>query len=230
MIPDWAFLTAEKYVQKHKPEKRIEPIPYDPKKWKIYFGMANPKLLLSNIGTYSIAKPQMGGQLIAFIKKQIKNIKNLVVTETHGGLGGFTIPLAANFKKVQTVEIEKVHADIIKNNVSVLNHRNVQVYENDFMEIYPSLQQDVIVCDPPWGGLDYHEKKNIQLGLNNVNIIYFINKLAREKRYSLFVLLVPANYDFNNFFRHLDADLVARTRIEYSNPARPHHFFIGIRL
>lgn len=228
MIPEWAFLTSQKSLIKHVPEKKIEYLKYDPKKWQKYFGILNPKLQLTNIGAYSIARPQMRQQLLDFIQKIVGSTKNLIVTETHGGLGGFTINLANGFKKVQSVEIEKMHADIIKNNCNILGKKNVAVYNKDFMDIYPDLKQDVIVCDPPWGGPDYYERESVCLGLNNVNIVYFINKLADEKKFKLFVLLAPSNYDFNNFIGHLDPKYLSSVHVEYADPNHPHHFFISI--
>ncbi len=229
MIPKTAFISAEKKVIPHTPEKKIQLIPYNAAQWKRYFGVQNRELQLTNIGTYSIARPRMGTRLVQFIKSLIRaDYKSLVITETHGGLGGFTVPLARAFQKVQPVEIEEVHAEIIANNAGVLGCRNVEVHMGDYMEIANSLHQDVIVSDPPWGGPDYVSKKNIKLGINNVNIVHFINEAAAHKSCRLFVLLAPHNYDFNDFFTSLDPALIKHVRIEYVDPKAASHFLVGV--
>lgn len=228
MIPNWAFLSSKKKVIKHVPENKIKLMDYDRSQWLKYFGVDNPDLQISNIGAYSIAKPQMGEQLMDFIVSILGSTKNMTVTETHGGLGGFSIPLSKMFKKVQSVEIEKVHADILKNNARVFGRGNISVINSDYMNQMKTLSQDVIVSDPPWGGRDYIDKKCISLGINNIDVVHIINELAGNHKFRLFVLLVPGNYDFNNLFLrlHLSSENLTIRMVHYG---KKKYFYIGIR-
>lgn len=234
MIPNWAFLSSKKKVIKHIPESKIKLIEYDKAQWLRYFGVDNKLLQMSNIGTYSIAKPQIGVQLIEFITSMLASLheangaKTMTVTETHGGLGGFSIPLSRIFKKVQAVEIEKVHADILKNNACVLSRGNISVVNADYMDVMKTLSQNVIVSDPPWGGQNYVDKKFLSLGINNIDITHIINELNQNKKFVLFVLLVPANYDFNKLVAHLDPRLLHNLVVKLCTYGKKKYYYIGI--
>lgn len=231
-IPQWAFLTNEKRVKRHIPEKSLVLMKFNKEKWVKCFGVPDPRLQISNVGIYSIARPQMGERLVDFIRDLIGDTAQLTITETHGGLGGFTAPLARHFKRVQAVEIEPLHASIISNNTGILAaaaHGDVQVLNADYMDVMHELQQDVILSDPPWGGTDYHQRRAMSLGLNNINIIHIINELYDRGAFKLFVLLVPSNYNFSEFVQRLAPAALANVRISHVDPAKPHHFFIGVK-
>ena len=132
---DWNKLPLHCYIDKTKkfvsfiPEKNIVLAKYNYKIWSKKFpqdmgDVPLKKLMLTNIGIYSIATPSISNSLLDLInmlcsKFNLKS-KSLTITETNGGLGGFSIRLAKNFQNLNIVEINNEHVKIIKNNLKVL--------------------------------------------------------------------------------------------------------------
>jgi hypothetical protein len=244
IIPRNYFLSNDKHIVKFVPEEKIEEEPWDNKLWSrlfVYTKNMN-KLRLTNIGKYSISKPLISEGLLKlvkflwekFLRKVIPRIENVVITETNGGVGGFSIKLMDVFSNINIVEIIPEHYDIIRNNLEVywgnLDNYNIKIYKNDYLDILYDLNQDVIICDPPWGGLDYKKNLSIRLGLNNINIIHIINRLYTNKKFYIFILFVPYNYDIQQLItglicKHIYIDIPV---INQSNPARNKHYFISI--
>ena len=55
---------------------------------------------------------------------------------------------------------------------------------------------DVLYIDPPWGGPDYREKKELDLFLANVRLdVWLEDVLSGPYRPSFVFLKVPANYN-----------------------------------
>jgi len=95
---------------------------YNEKQWKKLF---NPppnnnykNLQLTSIGIYSIGQPDIIKELLIFVKEQIKNInldiKTLTITETNGGLGGFSSVLLKEFNNVNIVELNPTNYKLFK--------------------------------------------------------------------------------------------------------------------
>jgi tRNA/tmRNA/rRNA uracil-C5-methylase (TrmA/RlmC/RlmD family) len=219
IVNSWCFVNSKHKILKFKPEKKIEPLDYDYKLWSRIFpknANVNFKLLkLTNIGKYSAAKQHVSKLLITTLREFLNawfpssNLKNITITESNGGLGALTIILAKHSKKVNSVEIIKDHVDIIKNNVDQykFSHK-VNVVHADYMDVAYKLKQDIIVADPPWGGTDYYKISKIRLHLNNVDITCIINKLYEKKKFKIFVLLVPYNFDIKLFMEKTICDTV----------------------
>jgi hypothetical protein len=207
--PPWCYINKKFKFVPFISEQKIEDFPYQKNIWERTFpekkGVDLTKLRLTNIGRYSIAKLNVTNDLKSLISEiynlvEKKPLKDLVITESNGGLGGLTITLAPLFKKVNTVEIIKEHAEIIKHNVSQYNlMKNVRILNADYMDVMLELKQDIIISDPPWGGLDYGNQRYLKLGLNNIDITCIINKLYDKKLFKLYVLLVPHNFDIKHF-------------------------------
>jgi hypothetical protein len=212
-------------------------IPFSQKAWLDRFGIYGltdrqmSKLMLTDVGLYSIAKPVLVNALVNLLKsierKTGVSLEDSVAIETNAGLGGFTIPLSYMFKRVYAVEIDPLHCDIIRNNARVLKRSaNIRVIKKDFLKYSDTLLKTpgksarFIVSDPEWGGHDYKQQKNIRLGLSNVNIIHFIKLLAG--RFDFFILLAPFNYDRNQ----LESELEGSGLYIGTHRAGRHYFVI----
>ena len=179
-----------------KPEKDPEEIKVTEELYKKLFTKDDKidfnSLKISNIGIYSITKPDMASKICKEIHK-LMNTFDLTITDALGNVGGMTMSLAKFFAKVNTCEIIPLHCDIIKNNLQVYNLENkVNIINDDYMNIMYKLNQDIIFFDPPWGGENYKNEDGVVLGINNVNIYCIINKLLQHAKYIL--LLIPYNY------------------------------------
>jgi trimethylguanosine synthase len=203
------FCDTNKKVVKFIPEIEPEEITVTKNIFNYKFPKFNSKidftkLRMSNIGMYSIAKPNMAQNICKYIEKYIKT-RNITITDALGNMGGMTLIFAHTFDVVNVCEIITLHCDILKNNLKVYNLIDkVNVVCGDYYEQMFKFKQDVIFFDPPWGGPSYGEQKELQLCINNVNITCIIIKLLKNAKYIF--LLVPSNYDFNNFLKHISKE------------------------
>ena len=203
------YLDKSKKYDKFIPEEDIKYIDYDERLWHKKFWLKPrkdfSKLQLTNIGIYSIAQKETC-QIIPFIINKYLDIKDSVITETTGGLGGFSLCLVEKCKMLNIVEITPTHSQVIRNNLEIydFDERKYNIINDDYMNVMMELEQDVIVADLPWGGYAYRLSNKLNLGLNNINIVCIINKLIKLNKFKLFILLIPYNYDKNYFIEHID--------------------------
>lgn len=168
-------------------------------------------LRLSNVGRYIVCKLNVSENLVKMIPKiygmiegEKKAMKDLVVTESNGGLWVWLLQWHQYSKKINTVEIIPLHVEIIKHNVKEYKlSKKVNVIESDYMNVMNTLKQDIIVSDPPWCGRDYMKYTRLRLHLNNIDITCIINDLYRKDKFKLYVLLVPYNYDIKFFIEKI---------------------------
>lgn len=210
-IPSWCYVNKNFKKIPFIPEKKIDMLDYQEQLWSKTFpvkkGIDLSKLCLTNIGKYSVAKLNVTDPLCKLIPRiyslldvKKKNLKDLIITESNGGLGGLTISLAPLFKKVNVVEIMELHADVIKHNISQYGLlKKIKIINEDFMDIMYDLKQDIIISDPPWGGPEYFKYKTLRLHLNNVDITCIINDLYKKDLFNMYILLVPKNFDIHFF-------------------------------
>ena len=153
-------------------------------------------------GLFSVSSKNVSKFICNIIKKYLRttDYKDITITDATAGIGGNTISFMSNYGKVNAVEINKTRFNCLKNNVNLYFTRdnlNVEFINQDYLEIYKKLEQDIIFFDPPWGGKDYKSNDNINLFLSNNNIISICNDL---KDYTnLIVIKVPKNFNIKKF-------------------------------
>jgi predicted RNA methylase len=189
------FLGKQKKIIPFEPEIDVKEIEVTKEKYEKYFpqdkSIDHTKLQLSNIGEYSISRPLTAALIADSIRSDVG--ESATVTDAFGNMGGMTIALAMKMSNVNTCEIVPTHCKMLKNNVDQYGlSEKVTIHCGDYMKVMKDLKQDAIFFDPPWGGTDYKDKKYIDLGINNVNIICIINKLLAHAKY--IYMLVPHNY------------------------------------
>jgi hypothetical protein len=203
---------------------------YNEKQWKKLF-IAPPNnnykdLQLTSTGIYSIGQPDIIKELLLFVKEQIKNVNldnnTLTITETNGGLGGFSSILLKEFNNINIVELNPTHYKIIQNNLKVygfdkLPNKNITIYQGDYLDKMFELNQDIIISDPPWGGRNYIKKPAIRLGFDNIDIVEVINKLNSENKFILFIFLAPVNFNFNLFLSKIQSNKISIRKVRSHN-------------
>jgi hypothetical protein len=157
------------------------------------------KLQISDIGKFSISKPQ-DAEYINNIILLYMNTTKITITDATANNGGNTINFSLMFDKINSVEISKVQFDILQNNVNVYNLKNITLYNENYLNIMFNLQQDVIFIDGPWGGIDYKKKEFINIYLDNLNLVDLIKQIYNNKCCKICVLKVPKNYNFIKLF------------------------------
>jgi tRNA/tmRNA/rRNA uracil-C5-methylase (TrmA/RlmC/RlmD family) len=200
------FLGKQKKVIPFVPEIEVEEVSVTKEKYTKYFpekeNLEYTNLKLSNIGEYSIARPHIAAKIADSVLEDVGS--SSTVTDAFGNMGGMTIALAQRFSKVNTCEIVPTHCEILQNNLEQYGLlEKVTIKCEDYMNVMKTLNQDAIILDPPWGGTDYKNKKYIDLGLNNVNIVCIINKLLTKAKY--IYMMVPHNYKYEDL-RLIDAN------------------------
>lgn len=182
--------------QEFIPEKEIKLLSYDNELWEKIFpkkkGINIENYQLTNIGYYSIILPKDSERIANIIKSYFDS--NIVVTDATSNMGGVVMKLSDYFK-VNAVEINNKHFEILKNNVNNYGSKHkVNFYCNDYLDIIDELKQDVVFFDPPWGGTDYRKEKNIDLKLDNISISKIVEYILENKLAKLIVVRVPINY------------------------------------
>ena len=157
-------------------------------------------------GEYSISNTKASDKLVYLIKKYFKtNNNNLTITDGTGNNGSDTIALGLNFQQVNSIELDPINYAVLENNVKhVYQLDNVKLFQGDSVKVIPTLKQDVIYLDAPWGGRNYMKESRISLYLGKYEISDIYNKFKSNTK--LFVFKVPKNYDFTHFIQNTSLD------------------------
>ena len=151
-------------------------------------------------GEYSISNTKASDKLVYLIKKYFKT-NNIKITDGTGNNGSDTIALGLNFQQVNSIELDPINFSVLENNVKhVYQLNNVKLFQGDSVKVIPTLKQDVIYLDAPWGGRDYAKESRIGLYLGKYEISDIYNKFKSNTK--LFVFKVPKNYDFTHFIQN----------------------------
>ena len=154
------------------------------------------KLKMTSEGMYSVSGKEGSKFVSKIILKNMKKNKNITVTDCTGNNGSETLMFAKYFTKVNSIEIDDINYQVLKNNIDVYEYKNINLIKgNSIIELH-NLEQDVIVIDAPWGGPDYKSKQKLKLYLDNLEISDIFNQFKNKAK--LFILKVPFNYDINN--------------------------------
>jgi hypothetical protein len=161
-------------------------------------GVDRSKLMMTDIGLYSITPYIEADLMVDIIEKSInKPLNNLIITESNGGLGGNTLSFAKRFGKVNTVEYSALHCDILRHNIEVYGYSNIQLYCTSYINVYEQLDQDIVFMDPPWFGPGYKYVKKLYLYIGEYLMEDIINQI--KEKIKLLVIKVPFNYDIDYF-------------------------------
>lgn len=102
-------------------------------------------------------------------------LKEKIITDLGACIGGNVWSFAKKTKYCFAIEISKLHCDIMKDNMKLLDINNITIYNKNYFDIKDDIKQDLMFLDPPWGGLDY--KKNVTLNYIYNNKIISLDEL-----------------------------------------------------
>ena len=164
----------------------------------------NQKLLITNIGKYSITKPLQGkwmkSIMIDFFKQKKLNTKYCTIIDAFAGIGGDSIFFSKYFQHVHAIEKNKTHFEVLKNNIEVLDLNNVHLYMGNFMHVIQQAKlidtKYILYMDPPWGGPEYKKQEIIDLEIeldvpNEKKLYEVMNSLYAY--YQIVFLKAPIN-------------------------------------
>ena len=168
----------------------------------------NRRLLITNIGKYSVTKPIQGkcikSIMIDFFKNKKLNTKYCTIIDAFAGIGGDTIYFSKYYNQIHSIEKNNIHFEVLSNNVNVLDLENVKLYNGNFMDIIKKNNlidsKYILYMDPPWGGPEYKKHKYIDLEIeldlpNEKKLHEVINILYNH--YNIIFLKAPINIQIN---------------------------------
>jgi predicted RNA methylase len=213
-VPRKAFINKKKgYIVDRIKEPTA--LKFDRELWERLFGKREnlSRLQITDVARYSMANNMISNKLRETLVKHISlvlqcDLGKLTVTETNGGVGGFSIKLAEMFNKLNIVELSSTHANMIRNNLSHTSDsktKKICIYNENYMDVMYDLKQDIIVSDPPWGGYSYANRSSFKLGFNNVNITHVINSLYKRGMFKLYVVFAMRNFDIQDFVNNIES-------------------------
>ena len=191
----------------NKYEKYVEPVILDNinvfpffKKEDIEKASSNNKLLqITDKGKYSISKPTDADWITNIICKFSldvikKHPSTQIITDGTAGIGGNVINFSKHFAHVNSIEINNIHSNVIKNNIEALDINNVTHIHDNFLNFIENSQysDSLFFLDPPWGGKSYKNFKYFNLKLGKL-MIYDIINIFHKKGYKYLCLKAPIN-------------------------------------
>ena len=171
------------------------------------------KLLADDETITFITKPNDTKQICSIIQNYINkyiSYDKAVIIDATACIGGDTIAFSKCFHNVISIEIDKQRYEYLKNNINVFKLQNVQYINGNCIDIINKLPYyDIIYVDPPWGGKDYKQHKNLKLSISDIPIdnlildFFDINKTVCVPK--LVVLKLPMNYDIKYLFETINS-------------------------
>jgi hypothetical protein len=166
-----------------------------------FFPSNNDKILIDSVGKYSISLPDKT-QIITNLIGKYMGTNDITITDAMACVGGDTLTFSKTFKSVNACELDKTRFDYLKHNMELFECKNINFINDDYLNIYKKLSQDVIYIDPPWGGPEYKSKSKIKIKLGETKLEEVCDEIVEKKLCKLLVLKLPYNYDLTELNWH----------------------------
>jgi len=163
-------------------------------------GVSMKEIELTEEGKYSYTKREDGDKTIHFLKRYIPSLHSRSILDGTGNIGGDTILFGLNFQTVHSIELDPENFKALEHNVELYKLKNVHLHEGDTTKLYKEYPSEILYLDPPWGGPDYKEKRDLDLWLGSHRIDVFLRDSVLGKDVSWkpiwIVLKLPFNYNW----------------------------------
>ena len=174
---------------------------------KFFFPPSN-KFELKNLnisleGMYSVSHWKDNQKIIEYLDKINFNYKDTLLVDATANVGGVTIYMAKYFKEVIGIELDGLNYNMLRNNVKLYELKNVSLLFGNSIELLPKIiiknktKNKVVFFDPPWGGLNYRENKEIDLFLGDLNLYEIVDFIIQNV--NLILIKAPHNYNIQRF-------------------------------
>jgi hypothetical protein len=163
-------------------------------------GVDMKDIQITDEGKYSYTKREDGERTIQFLKRYIPSLHTYSILDGTGNIGGDTILFGLNFHTVHSIEFNPTNFKALTHNVGLYKLKNVHLHEGDTTELFKEYPTDILYLDPPWGGPDYKDKKELDLWLGSHRIDVFLRDSVlapREEKPQWIVLKLPFNYKWD---------------------------------
>jgi predicted RNA methylase len=164
-------------------------------------GVHMKDIQLTEEGKYSYTKREDGDRTIQFLKRWIPSLHTRSILDGTGNIGGDTILFGLHLHTVHSIEMDPDNFKALEHNVGLYKLKNVHLHQGDTTLLYKEYPSDILYLDPPWGGPDYKEKKELDLSLGSHRIDVFLRDafLSKEATWTpkWIVLKLPFNYKWD---------------------------------
>jgi len=190
-----AFL---KYFFTYTPKQSFRGGKHDKVMFPEKAGVDYDQLKLTPEGEYSITKRHDSKKIIQYMRSLVGSLKGKTIADLTGNVGGDTIMFGLNFKHVDSYEWNPENFEVLKHNVGVYDLKNVTLHQGDSTELFHK-HVDVLYLDPPWGGPEYKEKKELDLLMGKKTVSEYLKDVTEAEWKPRFIFIkVPANFMFDS--------------------------------
>jgi len=213
------FKEYEKYVQDDP--VRVSKIPDHMLKalFKNFPPVPKPIILdmmVNMEGLYSITRKTTVWR-IEEICQDLLGVPNLIdktIVIGTAGIGGEVMNLVNRVKHTWAYEYSPVQYSMLVNNIDLIlryhngepsenytvdekyySNHNVELFNDDFTLNVDKHDGDIMIVDPPWGGLSYKQKSHIVLKLCDICMIQIVNR----SNCSVYLFKLPFNHNLKMF-------------------------------
>lgn len=166
---------------------------------------AEYKIKTTKESLYSMTSRECFNYLCENINILFPSPLKLTLIDGTANIGSDTIKLCNRYKgrlnKIYSIELKKDNFLALKHNIDLyklITENMCECYNmSSLIFLDTSVNVDIIYIDPPWGGENYKDIKNLNLSLDNINIIdIYIKYIDKSK---LFIFKLPITYNYNYF-------------------------------
>jgi len=113
-------------------------------------------------------------------------------------MGGDLVRFSKYFRMINGIEILEDNFNLLVQNCKFFGCNNVNLFCQNYLEIFDKLKQDIIYMDPPWGGTSYKNKDIISLKIGDLELWELIN-LIKDKQLAKYIFIkAPMNVCLEN--------------------------------
>ena len=160
-------------------------------------GVNRSLLKINKIGIYSLTQPDSAQNIVDIIGQYIDPKTSVMINAT-SGIGGEIINHYDKFKFIYGYESSPIQFNLLQNNTNVYKIKNIQLFNLDYTSNINKQYGDVVIIDPPWGGLLYKEHKTLELKLGDYTMTELVDKVNSK----LILLKLPINHDLVKFHNY----------------------------
>jgi hypothetical protein len=166
-----------------------------------------PKLKRVPTSRYSSILAYQLAQVKACFLMMIPTATSIVDTTCH--IGGDSLHFANSIypdAHITAIDVDPVALDCMKTNVAAHSDPSRFTFVNEDCISYIFKERpkaDFYYLDPPWGGPNYSNEKQLSLHIGDTPISTLINRILDEKLTTRVVLKVPRNFAYPTFKREI---------------------------
>jgi len=148
-------------------------------------------LIVNQVGLYSMTKHNEANQLLDILRNDHQiDFGQSILLDATSGIGGFILNMYDHFKHVIGYEIDRTQYNILKHNCEVYGTKNVELHNLDYTKNINRQSADIVLIDPPWGGLKYNDSNQLNLKLGTLTMSELIELIDCR----ILIIKIPSNH------------------------------------